>query len=218
MVLIELHVKHALSELFKHQCSTHSAVLVEYLFITLLIGDLFDLHDIGCKIYCPNHPYRYPLGRVLNVSVKFGEVDSELWYCIGYSVSVEELLKLMLTNHFEGALRIHKIEQNLLEFSVKAGLVTVRVKEVEQILKFCLFFTFTKHSIHTEQILRQFFVNLYSRIEEDCFCYIRSCNVLAGCASVSCDIQLVKDIANSSNICAPLNTQQSYSFTEIFLV
>jgi hypothetical protein len=39
--------------------------------------------------------------------MKFGEVNAELWDSIGDAVSVKELLKLMLTNNFEGALGIH---------------------------------------------------------------------------------------------------------------
>jgi hypothetical protein len=50
--------------------------------------------------------------------MKFGKVNSELWYSISDPVSVEELLKLMLTNNFEGALGIHKVEENLFEFCV----------------------------------------------------------------------------------------------------
>jgi hypothetical protein len=118
VILIHLHVKHAPSEFFKHQCSTHSTVLVEYLFVSLLLCDLFDLHDIRRKIYSPNHPNRYPLGCILNVSMKFGEVNAKLRDSIGDAVSVKELLKLMLTNNFEGALGIHKVEENLFEFCV----------------------------------------------------------------------------------------------------
>jgi hypothetical protein len=39
--------------------------------------------------------------------MKFGEVNAELWDSIGDTVSVEQLLKLMLTGNFEGALGIH---------------------------------------------------------------------------------------------------------------
>jgi hypothetical protein len=118
VILIHLHIKHAPSEFFKHQCPTHSTVLVEYLLVSLLLCDLFDLHNIGGKIYSPNHPNRNPLGRILNVSMKFFEVNPELWDSISDAVSVEELLKLMLTNNFEGALGIHKVEKDLFEFCV----------------------------------------------------------------------------------------------------
>jgi hypothetical protein len=118
MILIELHVEHALSELFKHQCPAHSTVLVEYLFISLLLGDLFDLHNIGGEINCPNHPYGNTLGRVLNVSVELSKVDSILWHSIGHSVSVKELFKLVLTHNFKGALGIHKVQNNFLKLGV----------------------------------------------------------------------------------------------------
>ena len=50
--------------------------------------------------------------------MKFGEVNPELWYSISDAVSVEQLLKLMLTNNFEGALGIYKVEEDLFEFCV----------------------------------------------------------------------------------------------------
>jgi hypothetical protein len=50
--------------------------------------------------------------------MKFGEVNAELRDSIGDAVSIEELLKLMLTDNFEGALWIHKVEENLFEFCV----------------------------------------------------------------------------------------------------
>jgi hypothetical protein len=50
--------------------------------------------------------------------MKFGEVNAELRDSIGDAVSVKELLKLMLTNNFEGALGIHKVKENLFEFCV----------------------------------------------------------------------------------------------------
>jgi hypothetical protein len=118
VVLIHLHVKHTPSEFFKHQCPAHSTILVEYLFICLLLCDLFDLHDIRRKIYSPNHPNRYPFGCILYVSMKFGKVNSELWYSMSNAVSIEELLKLMLTDNFESALGIHKVKENLFEFCV----------------------------------------------------------------------------------------------------
>lgn len=118
MVFIELHVIHALSEFFKHQCSTHSTVLVEYLIIILLFSDLLDLHDIGGKFNSPNHPNRNSLRCVLNISVKLFKVDSKLWHSVCDSVSVDKLFKLMLIYHFETTLGINKVEDNLLKLCV----------------------------------------------------------------------------------------------------
>ena len=107
MILVELHVVHAPPELFKHQSPTHSAVLVEYLFICLHFSDLLDLHDVGRKVDCPNHPDTDSLSGILNVLVKLGEVDSVLRDCVSRPVTIEQLLKLVLRDCLESTLGVH---------------------------------------------------------------------------------------------------------------
>lgn len=112
----------------------------------------------------------------------------------------------MLGDWFKSSLWVHKVKDDLLEFCIQASLVPVRVQEVKQVLQSLLFLTLAQGTVDTEQVLRETIFHIGARIKQNCLTYVWDSNELAGSATVGCDVELVEDVTDSANVCAPLES------------